>query len=144
MSAMGTPSVRLTTAPDSANSPETSSNLAGIRDGVFAHSTPLPGRRSSIAASCQSGEFTLNGFRNRDLQLLLYGPVGPNSPPLAEREAPPFGGCEPETENPPRSRLDPEGPQNPSLSCHSHGRLAITAILTMDRTSIALLNKAAA
>jgi predicted transcriptional regulator len=26
----------------------------------------------------------------------------------------------------------------------SHGRLAITAILTMDRTSIALLNKAAA
>jgi len=34
--------------------------------------------------------------------------------------------------------------KNQRYQVTSHGRLAITAILTMDRTSIALLNKAAA
>src|SRR5712691_8289145 len=64
------------------------------------------------------GEFTLNGFRNRDLQLLLYGPVDPNSPLSPKQKRRRSAAVSRKTENPPRSRLDPEGPQNPSLSCH--------------------------
>ena len=90
------------------------------------------------------GEFAINGLRNRDLQLLLYGPVASHAP-LPPKEK--------------RRRSAAVSRKLRMLRAHgliqkvskthrylvtSHGRLAITAILTMDRTSIALLNKVAA
>jgi len=81
------------------------------------------------------GEF-LTGIQKPDLQLILYGPVHPNSP-LSLKEKRRVHGDQPQAENPPSARTDPEGPQNLSLPVTSHGRLAITAVLTMDRTSIA-------
>jgi hypothetical protein len=52
--------------------------------------------------------------------------------------------CEPQTAVPTRSRTDPKVPKIHRYQVTAQCRLAITAILTMDRTSIALLNKAAA
>ena len=90
------------------------------------------------------GEFTINGFRNRDLQQLLYGPVNPKAP-LTKAEK--------------RRRaaavsrklriLHIHGLVNKVQKTHryqvtQHGHLAITAVLTMDRTSIATLNQVAA
>lgn len=83
-------------------------------------------------------------MRNRDLQLLLHGPVDSHAP-LSPKEK--------------RRRSAAVSRKFRMLRAHgliqkvsktrrylvvSHGRLAITAILTMDRTSIALLHKAAA
>jgi hypothetical protein len=90
------------------------------------------------------GEFAINGFRNRDLRLLLYGAVPPQSP-LSLKE---------------KRRRSAAVSRKLRILC-AHGlihkvskthrylvttseRQAITAILTMDRTSIALLNQAAA
>jgi hypothetical protein len=90
------------------------------------------------------GEFALNGLRNRDLQRWLYGAGDPLRPlPLKERRRRSAAvsrklrilrahGLIQKVSKTHRYQVTPEG------------RLAITAILTMDRTSIALLNKAAA
>ena len=64
--------------------------------------------------------------------------------PLAERKAPAFAGYQPEAENPRAHGLIRKVPKTYRCQVTSHGRLAITAVLTMNRTSIAVLNKAAA
>jgi len=90
------------------------------------------------------GEFVLNGFRNRDLQLLLYGSVDPNAP-LALKEKRRRSAAGSRKLRILRAHgLIQKVPKTHRYHVTSQGRLAITAILTMDRTSIALLNKAAA
>ena len=90
------------------------------------------------------GEFTINGFRNRDLPLLPYGP-GHSKTPLSPAEKRRRSAAVSRKLRILRAhRLIQKVPKTHRYHVTSHGRLAITAILTMDRTSIALLNKAAA
>ena len=90
------------------------------------------------------GEFLIRGFGNRDLRLLLYGPVHSNSPlsPREKRRRPAAISRKPRILR--AHGLIQKVPKTYRYQVTSHGRLAITAVLTMDRTSIALLNEAAA
>jgi len=90
------------------------------------------------------GEFTINGFRNRDLQLLLYGPVNPNAPLSPNQKRRRSAAVSRKLRILRAHGLIQKVPKTHRYQVTSLGRLAITAILTMDRTSIALLNKAAA
>jgi hypothetical protein len=90
------------------------------------------------------GEFLIRGFRNRDLQPLLYEPVHPHSP-LSPKEKRRHSAAISRKLRILRAHgLIQKVPKTHRYQVTSHGRLAITAVLTMDRTSIALLNKAAA
>jgi hypothetical protein len=101
---------------------------------------PFSADDHALLEAVNHGEFALNGFRNRDLQGLLYAPA-----PVSQTEK--------------RRRSSRVGRQLRLLRAHgliqkfprSHryqltntGRLAITAILTVDRTSLAQLTKLAA
>lgn len=90
------------------------------------------------------GEFTINGFRNRDLQLLLFGPVQPHSPLSLKEKRRRSAAVSRKLRILRAHGLIQKVPKTHRYHVTSHGRLAITAILTMDRTSIALLNQAAA
>ena len=90
------------------------------------------------------GEFTINGLRNRDLQLLLYGPVDPNLPLAPKQKHRRAAAVSRKLRILRAHGLIQKVPKTHRYQVTSHGRLAITAILTMDRTSIAQLNKAAA
>jgi hypothetical protein len=90
------------------------------------------------------GEFTINGLRNRDLQLLLYGPVDPNSPLSPQEKRRRSAAVSRKLRILRAHGLIQKVPKTHRYQVTSNGRLAITAILTMDRTSIALLNRAAA
>jgi hypothetical protein len=90
------------------------------------------------------GEFAINGLRNRDLQLRLYGPADPHCP-LSQKEKRRRSAAVSRKLRILRAHgLIQKVPKTHRYQVTSHGRLAITAILTMDRTSIALLNKVAA
>jgi hypothetical protein len=105
---------------------------------------PFQADDHQLLQAVNRGEFALNGLRNRDLQLWLYGVVDPLRPlPLKEKRR----------RSAAVSRklrilrahgLIQKVPKTHRYQVTPHGRLAITAILTMDRASIALLNKAAA
>jgi hypothetical protein len=90
------------------------------------------------------GEFLVRGFRNRDLQLLLYGPVHPNSPLSLKEKRRRSAAVSRKLRILRAHGLIQKIPKTYRYQVSSHGRLAITAVLTMDRTSIARLNKAAA
>ena len=90
------------------------------------------------------GEFTVNGFRNRDLQLLLYGPVDPHASLSLEDKRRRSSAVSRRLRILRAHGLIQEVPKTHRYHVTPRGRLAITAILTMGRTSIALLNKAAA
>lgn len=90
------------------------------------------------------GEFTINGLRNRDLQRLLYGPVDPNSPLAPKEKRRRFAAVSRKLRILRAHGLIQKVPKTHRYQVTSHGRLAITAILTMDRASIAQLNKTAA
>jgi hypothetical protein len=90
------------------------------------------------------GEFLIRGFRNRDLQPLLYGPVHPNSPLSLKVKRQHSAAISRKLRILRAHGLIQKIPKTYRYQVTSHGRLAITAVLTMDRTSIALLNKAAA
>jgi hypothetical protein len=90
------------------------------------------------------GEFTIRGFRNRDLQLLLYGPLPPHSPVSLQEKRRRSAAVSRKLRILRAHGLIQKIPKTHRYMVTSHGRLAITAILTMDRTSIATLNKAAA
>jgi hypothetical protein len=105
---------------------------------------PFQSDDHGLLQAVNHGEFTINGFRNRDLQLLLYGPVNPQAP-LTKAEQ--------------RRRAAAVSRKLRILHVHGlvhrvqkthryqvtqRGRLVITAVITMDRTSIAQLNQVAA
>jgi len=90
------------------------------------------------------GEFTINGLRNRDLQLLLYGPPNPQTPLTTAEKRRRSAAVSRKLRILHIHGLIKKVPKTHRYQVTQHGRLAITAILTMDRTSIALLNKAAA
>jgi hypothetical protein len=90
------------------------------------------------------GEFFINGFRNRDLQLLLYGPVHPKSPLSLQEKRRRSAAVSRKLRILRAHGLIQKVQKAHRYHLTSPGRLAVTAILTMDRTSIALLNKAAA
>jgi hypothetical protein len=90
------------------------------------------------------GEFAINGLRNRDLQLLLYGPIPPHAPLSSIEKRRRSAAVSRKLRILRAHGLIHKVPKTHRYLVTSHGRLAITAILTMDRTSIALLNKAAA
>jgi hypothetical protein len=90
------------------------------------------------------GEFTINGLRNRDLQLLLYGPVDPNSPLSLQEKRRRSAAVSRKLRILRAHGLLQKVSKTHRYQVTPNARLAITAVLTMDRTSIALLNKAAA
>lgn len=90
------------------------------------------------------GEFTINGLRNRDLQLLWYGPVDPNAPLSLQEKRRRSAAVSRKLRILRAHGLLQKVQKTHRYQVTSNGRLAITAVLTMDRTSIALLNKAAA
>jgi len=90
------------------------------------------------------GDFLIRGLRNRDLQLLLYGPV-PSDSPLSLKEKRRRSAAISRKLRILRAHgLIRKVPKTHRYQVTSHGRLVFTAVLTMDRTSIAQLNKAAA
>jgi hypothetical protein len=90
------------------------------------------------------GEFALNGFRNRDLQLLLYGPIHSSAPLSPKQKRRRSAAVSRKLRILRAHGLIHKVPKTHRYHITSPGRLAITAILTMDRTSMALLNKVAA
>jgi len=105
---------------------------------------PFQADDHQLLQAVNRGEFTINGLRNRDLQLLLYGPVDPNSPLSPKEKRRRSAAVSRKLRLLRAHGLIQKVPKTHRYQVTSHGRLAITAILTMDRTSIALLNKAAA
>jgi hypothetical protein len=89
------------------------------------------------------GEFALNGLRNRDLQRCLYAPVDPGAPPSLNEKRRRSAAVSRKLRLLRAHGLIQKVPKTHRYMVTAQGRLAITAILTMDRTSIALLNKAA-
>ncbi len=75
---------------------------------------------------------------------LLCGPVDPNSPLSHQQKRRRSAAVSRKLRLLRAHGLIQKVPKTHRYQVTSHGRLAITAILTMDRTSIALLNKAAA
>jgi len=105
---------------------------------------PFQADDHQLLQAVNRGEFTINGLRNRDLQPLLYGPVDPNSPLSPKEKRRRSAAVSRKLRLLRAHGLIQKVPKTHRYQVTSHGRLAITAILTMDRTSIALLNKAAA
>jgi hypothetical protein len=105
---------------------------------------PFQADDHELLLAINHGEFTINGLRNRDLQLLLYGPVDPDSPLSLQEKRRRSAAVSRKLRLLRAHGLIQKVPKTHRYQVTSHGRLAITAILTMDRTSIALLNKAAA
>ena len=73
---------------------------------------PWAAEDSALLAAVSRGEFTLNGFRNRDQQRIFF-PTARHDP---DREAPPLGLGESPAAAAARARPDPQGPWDPSLS----------------------------
>lgn len=90
------------------------------------------------------GEFAINGLRNRDLQALLYEPPKPNHPLTVQEKRRRSAAVSRKLRILRAHGLIQKVPKTHRYQVTEHGRLAITALLTIDRTSIALLNKAAA
>jgi len=87
------------------------------------------------------GEFMLRGLRNRDLQALLYPPVPADAPLSLQQRR-----CRSAAVSRKLRLLRAHGliqkvPKTHRYQVTPHGRLAITAILTMDRASIAVLSQ---
>ena len=105
---------------------------------------PLQADDHQLPQAVNRGEFALYGLRNRDLQRRLYEPADPLRPlPLKEKRR----------RSAAVSRklrilrahgLIQKVPKTHRYRVTPPGRPAIAAILTMDRTSIARLNQAAA
>jgi hypothetical protein len=105
---------------------------------------PFQADDHQLLLAVNRGEFAINGLRNRDLQLHLYGPVDPHCP-LSQKEKRRRSAAVSRKLRLLRAHgLIQKVPKTHRYQVTAQGRLAITAILTMDRTSIALLNKAAA
>jgi hypothetical protein len=95
-----------------------------------------------LLAAINHGEFALNGMRNRDLQALLFDP--PKEPISTAEKRRRSAAVSRKLRILRAHRLIEKVPKTHRYQITEHGRLLITAIMTMNRTSIALLNKAAA
>jgi hypothetical protein len=105
---------------------------------------PFQAEDHQLLQAVNRGEFAINGLRNRDLQLHLYGPVSPHSPLSPKEKRRRSAAVSRKLRILRAHGLIQKVPKTHRYQVTSQGRLAITAVLTMDRTSIALLNKAAA
>jgi hypothetical protein len=105
---------------------------------------PFQADDHSLLQAVNRGEFAINGLRNRDLQLLLYGAVDPNAPLSLKDKRRRSAAVSRKLRMLRAHGLIRKVPKTHRYHLTENGRLAITAILTMDRTSIALLNQAAA
>jgi hypothetical protein len=105
---------------------------------------PFQAEDHQLLQAVNRSEFAINGLRNRDRQLLLYGPVPPHSPLSPKEKRRRSAAVSRKLRILRAHGLIQKVPKTHRYQVTSQGRLAITAILTMDCTSIALLNKAAA
>jgi hypothetical protein len=87
------------------------------------------------------GEFILRGLRNRDLQALLYPPVPANAPLSVQERRRRSAAISRKLRLLRAHGLIQKVPKTHRYQVTPHGRLAITAILTMDRASIAALSQ---
>ena len=86
----------------------------------------------------------LRGFRNRDLQALIYPPAPADAPLSLQERRRRSAAISRKLRLLRAHGLIQKVPKTHRCQLTSHRRLAITAILTMDRTSIAVLNHVAA
>ena len=101
---------------------------------------PFEPQDHSLLLAINRGEFAINGFRNRDLQMLLYGSVAEDAGERKRRSA---------AISRKLRMLRAHGLIHKVHKSHRYqvtaaGRQAIDAILTVQQTSLALLNRAAA
>ena len=101
---------------------------------------PFEPQDHSLLLAINRGEFAINGFRNRDLQMLLYGSVAEDAGERKRRSA---------AISRKLRMLRAHGLIHKVHKSHRYqvtaaGRQAIDAILTVQQTSMALLNRAAA
>ena len=89
------------------------------------------------------GEFMIRGLRNRDLQKLLYPSVPPDSPLSLKERRRRSASVSRKLRILRAHGLIQKVPKTHRYQVTSQGRLAITAILTIDRASIAVLNQVA-
>jgi hypothetical protein len=95
----------------------------------------------ALLQAVHRGEFAINGFRNRDLQSLLY----PASPTLTEAERRRRSAAVSRKLRMLRAHgLIQKVPKTHRYQVTATGRLAISAVLTISQTSMAQLNRAAA
>jgi len=95
----------------------------------------------ALLKAVQGGEFVINGFRNRDLQRLLY----PGSQILPERERRRRSATVSRKLRMLRAHgLIQKVPKTHRYQVTATGRLAISAVLTMSQTSMSELNQAVA
>jgi hypothetical protein len=94
-----------------------------------------------LLEAVNQGEFLLRGLRNRDLQALLYPPVPADSPLPPKEQRRRSAAVSRKLRILRAHGLIQKIPKTHRYQVTPHGRLAITAILTMDRTSIAALNR---
>ena len=87
------------------------------------------------------GEFILRGLRNRDLQALLYPPVPANAPLSVQERRRRSAAISRKLRLLRAHGLIQKVPKTHRYQVTPHGRVAITAILTMDRASIAALSQ---
>ena len=84
----------------------------------------------------------LRGLRNRDLQEILYPPVPPDSPLSLKKKRQRTAAISRKLRLLRAHALIQKVPKTHRYQVTPHGRLALTAILMMNRTSIAVLNNA--
>jgi hypothetical protein len=102
---------------------------------------PFQAEDHGLLAAVHRGEFASNGFRNRDLQRLLY----PGSATLAIQERRRRSAAVSRKIRMLRAHgLIQKVPKTHRYQLTTAGRLAISAVLTMSETSMSLLNRAAA
>jgi hypothetical protein len=87
------------------------------------------------------GEFMLRGLRNRDLQALIYPPAPADAPLSLPDRRRRSAAISRKLRLLRAHGLIQKIPKTHRYQLTPHGRLAITAILTMDRTSIAVINQ---
>ena len=95
----------------------------------------------ALLKAVHRGEFAINGFRNRDLQRLLY-PASQTLTPTDQRRR--SAAVSRKLRMLRAHRLIQKVPKTHRYQLTAAGRLAITAVLTMSQTSMAQLNRAAA
>jgi hypothetical protein len=99
----------------------------------------------ALLAAVHRGEFAINGFRNRDLQRWLYHAAPTDSPSLPVRERRRRSAAVSRKLRMLRAHgLIQKVPKTHRYQLTATGRLAISAVITMHETSMALLNRAAA
>jgi hypothetical protein len=105
---------------------------------------PFDGEDHRLLEAVQRGEFAINGLRNRDLQQLLYPPLGGTAVEQAREKKRRSAAVSRKLRLLRAHGLIQKVSQTHRYQLTDLGRLAISAILTMHQSSMTLINRLAA